>query len=198
MSTSEATTGTKPDTTPKRTRAAVCPITQAALRMVVERGHLGITNSMVRQATKRSSTQVGTVLAKLKNRGLLAVGRVTGCYHHWFANEELAQRWMTTTTPPPKPSPTPRQNISVVARRPATKTRPATASRGSYVVLNAPPDTTDAHVVVPPGVRVQRWVAPTHDTRYQCAPGERPAGAGFAAAGIGRDVTTGQAWGAQA
>lgn len=189
---------TAADQKPKRTRAVVCPITEAALRLVVERGHLGITNSMVQQSTGRCSTQVGTVLAKLTNRGLLTVGRATGCYHHWFANQELAQRWMTTTTPPPKPGPTPRQNISMVARRPAAKTLPATASRGAYVVLNAPPDTTDAHVVVPPGVRMQRWAAPTHDTRYQCAPGERPAGAGFAAAGIGRDVTTGQAWSAQA
>lgn len=34
----------------------------------------------------------------------------------------------------------------------------------------------------------------THDPRYQCAPGEQPHGAGFAAAGVGRDITTGRAW----
>lgn len=34
----------------------------------------------------------------------------------------------------------------------------------------------------------------THDIRYQCGPGEQPWGAGFAAAGVGVDVTTGRPW----
>lgn len=34
----------------------------------------------------------------------------------------------------------------------------------------------------------------THDPRYQCAPGEQPCGAGFAAAGPGIDITTGRPW----
>ena len=35
----------------------------------------------------------------------------------------------------------------------------------------------------------------THDQRYQVDPASRPFGAGFAACGIGRSVTTGQGWG---
>lgn len=33
-----------------------------------------------------------------------------------------------------------------------------------------------------------------YDPRYQCDPDEQPWGAGFAAAGIGRDINTGRAW----
>lgn len=42
----------------------------------------------------------------------------------------------------------------------------------------------------------RRTVVPcvTHDTRYQCAPGEQPWGAGFAAAGPGIDIETGRPW----
>lgn len=36
--------------------------------------------------------------------------------------------------------------------------------------------------------------AATHDDRYQVAPGAKPFGAGFVAAGPGIDVTTGKPW----
>lgn len=42
--------------------------------------------------------------------------------------------------------------------------------------------------------QVTRCPGFTHDPRYQVAPGERVFGAGFAAVGIGRDITTGQPW----
>ena len=186
------------DTKPRRTRAAVCPITTAAMQMVVERGHLGITNNMLQQATGRCSNTVGTVLAKLTHRGRLAVGRLATHPHHWFANQELAQRWMSTTPPLVKPIPAPRQRILHRQPRTAAQNPRLTRQHGAPVVLGRAPDTTDDHVVVPAGLAIQRLATPTHDARYQCAPGERPHGAGFAAAGIGRDVTTGQQWGQQA
>lgn len=34
----------------------------------------------------------------------------------------------------------------------------------------------------------------SHDPRFQCAPDEKPFGAGFSAVGIGRSVETGRAW----
>lgn len=43
--------------------------------------------------------------------------------------------------------------------------------------------------------RITKGPSYTHNGRYQCAPGEQPYGAGFAAAGIGRDVTNGKGWG---
>lgn len=48
--------------------------------------------------------------------------------------------------------------------------------------------------LIPDGLQVQRGPSWTHDPRFTCAPGEQPFGAGFAAAGPGRDITTGKAW----
>lgn len=56
-------------------------------------------------------------------------------------------------------------------------------------------DTRGVEVIVPPHVKVQRGPSYTHDARIQCAPGEQPFGAGFSAAGPGRDITTGKGWG---
>ncbi len=46
-------------------------------------------------------------------------------------------------------------------------------------------DAAGNKVVIPPGLMVQRIAAPV-DSRYLCAPGQQPQGAGFSAAGIGR------------
>lgn len=172
--------------TQRKRRSAVCPITIAALRLVVERGHLGITNRLLQSASQRTSTHVGTVLAKLANRGRLVVAKVPGHPTHWFANDELAQRWMATTPPVPKAAPVQRQ------RPPVWRTTSAP------VTLAPATDTRDTPVIHPADVQVQRGPGWLHDPRYQCAPGERPYGAGFAAAGVGRDVVTGAAWGQRA
>lgn len=46
------------------------------------------------------------------------------------------------------------------------------------------------------GIRVTRYLGASCDLRYQVPPGSKPFGAGFAAVGLGRDVTTGRAWAA--
>ena len=51
-----------------------------------------------------------------------------------------------------------------------------------------------AEPVIPPTVKVTVCPSPAYDARYQVDPSARPFGAGFAAAGIGRDPTTGKAW----
>lgn len=48
--------------------------------------------------------------------------------------------------------------------------------------------------VITARTRITRGPGYTHDPRVQCAPGEQPFGAGFAACGIGRDIETGRAW----
>lgn len=171
---------------PKRTRNRVCPIATAIRRLVIERGHLGITNTMLQHETRSDSNHVGTVLAKMTNAGEIHGARLEGLPKHWFANAELAMRWLTANPPQPKPAPTPRPR-ELQRTAPAHRHRPANRTASARHA--------DVPVTVPGHVQVQRVAAPTHDIRYQCAPGERPAGAGFAAAGIGRDITTGQAWG---
>ena len=123
----------------------------------------------------------------MTHTGEIHGAQVVGVPKHWFASAELAQRWLTATPPQPKASPTPRQQIVPLHRH-----------RHPTVTLAHRPSNVDTPATVPAGVQVQRGPAQTHDARYQCAPGERPYGAGFAAIGIGRDVATGAAWGDRA
>lgn len=182
----------------KRVRAKHCRITASVRRLVIERGALGITNAMVQQDCTANSTNVGTVLAKMTNRGEIKGAQVPGAPKRWFANDELAQRWLATAAPKPKPPPAPRQAVKRWREPTAAQNVTLLPGRAAPVTVRPRPDTTDVQPHVPAHVKVQRVPAPTHDKRYQCAPGERPAGAGFAAAGIGRDITTGRAWGQQA
>ena len=72
-----------------------------------------------------------------------------------------------------------------------------TTKRGQAIALpgsHALPTTTTPKAAPKRKPKVTRGPDWTHDPRYQCAPGEQPFGAGFAAAGPGRDITTGDAW----
>lgn len=172
---------------PARTRAAVCPIKTAARRLVVERGGQGVTNALVRAEVQgRDTVAVGTVLAKMTRAGELVAAKVPGHLQHWFANSELAWRWEAATVPKPTRTPAPHQHLRT------------TGAGGASVHVPKPRSRVDQPTIVPAGLVTERTNDLTHDPRYQCAPGERPHGAGFAAAGIGRDVTTGSAWGATA
>jgi hypothetical protein len=172
---------------PKRAKAAQCAITAAVRRLVVERGHLGVTNKLLQHEALTCSNRAGTVLAKLTHTGEIHGAQVVGVPKHWFASAELAQRWLAITPPQPKATPTPRQQIVPLHRH-----------RSPMVTLGKRASNVDTPANVPAGLKVQRGPSQTHDARYQCAPGEQPYGAGFAAAGVGRDVTTGTAWGQQA
>lgn len=67
---------------------------------------------------------------------------------------------------------------------------PSLANSGNltYSQRRVPKPQGDADVIVPAGVKVTRGPSWTHDPRFQCAPGERHHGAGFARMGIGRYV----------
>lgn len=61
-------------------------------------------------------------------------------------------------------------------------------------IASAAADKTCMEVSIEDGIRVTRYVGASCDLRYQVPAGVKPYGAGFAAVGLGRDVTTGQAW----
>jgi len=182
------TTDTIDQPATKRPRAAKCPTQEVARRLAVERGHLGVTNSLLQHAANVGSTPAGTALWKMAISGELHGVQVPGVPKHWFANAELAQRWQARPTVAPK----------AAAVKP--KPKPAVLARGrpAPVVIGAPANTIDKPARVPASVTFEICPSPTHDARYHCAPGEQPFGAGFAQAGIGRDAVTGMAWGAAA
>lgn len=71
------------------------------------------------------------------------------------------------------------------------------SSRDVRLIAMRHPDAPKPSPVEPvftPQTRITHGPGWTHDPRVQCAPGEQPFGAGFAACGIGRDVETGRAW----
>lgn len=53
---------------------------------------------------------------------------------------------------------------------------------------------TPSPTIDPNDKRIQRGTPYTHDARYQCAPNERPFGAGFSAMPIGYSPVTGRPW----
>ena len=57
-----------------------------------------------------------------------------------------------------------------------------------------PKAATPSPTIDPNDERIQRGTAYTHDPRYQCAPNERPFGAGFSAMPIGYSPVTGRPW----
>jgi hypothetical protein len=170
-------------------------------RLVVERGHLGVTNPLVRHEARCLGSIASSALAALTRMGEIHAAKVPGELTHWFASAELAARWRSRPRPalhtPTQPSQQPRQRM---AGAPPMQ-QPTDAQNLSMVRRQQPgvtiwpgPDTTDTPANRPAHVPVQRGPGELYDPRYQCAPGARPFGAGFAAAGVGRDVVTGAAW----
>lgn len=170
-------------------------------RLVIERGHLGVTNELVRHEARCLGPMASSALAAMTRAGEIWAAKAPGSLTHWFASAELAARWRgrprqqaQTLT---QPGQHPRQRMPGAPRMQEptdAQNAPQVRRQQPVVRIAHRADTTDAPTTVPPGVVLQRVHAPRHDPRYQCAPGERPHGAGFAAAGIGRDVTTGQPW----
>lgn len=181
---------------PKGTRSTDGSVRDAVRRLVVERGHLGITNELLRHEAKCHMNIAASALSYMTRKGEVHRAEIAGLPLHWFASAELAQRWRATTKPPQQPTPRFRQRMVKMdrVREPTEAQNVAMVNKHPVVHIARRADTADTPANTPSHVQVQRVPAPTHDVRYQCAPGERPAGAGFAAAGIGRDITTGRAW----
>lgn len=193
--------------THERAGTAHQPVTlrDVVRRLVVERGHLGVTNALLRHEARCLGGMASSALAAMTRTGEIHAAKVPGEITHWFASAELAARWRSrprsTLQTPTQPSQQPRQRMAGAPRmqQPTDAQNVSVVRRGQPVVRIAPaPDTTDMPAQRSATVPVQILPSATHDDRYQCAPGARPYGAGFAAAGVGRDVVTGRAWGQQA
>lgn len=194
--------------THERAGTAHQPVTlrDVVRRLVVERGHLGVTNALLRHEARCLGGMASSALAAMTRAGEIHAAKVPGELTHWFASAELAARWRSRSRPalqtPTQPSQLPRQRMAGAPRMPQpTDAQNVTLVRRNahpVVRIAAAPDTTDMPAQHSATVPVQILASATHDDRYQCAPGARPYGAGFAAAGVGRDVVTGRAWGQQA
>jgi hypothetical protein len=107
-------------------------------------------------------------LDALARHGHLTRATAAGQRNRYFRTDEAATAWLAQFGPP------------------ALETHEC---RGLV------PQPEEREVIVPDTVKITRISAPAFNTRFQVDPQSRPFGAGFAAAGLGRDVTTGEAWG---
>lgn len=79
--------------------------------------------------------------------------------------------------------------LRTINHTPGYPTGPLPGSLGLPALRQTPAEPPGGRVVL-----ITQGPSYTHDHRNQCAPGEQPYGAGFAAAGVGVDVLTGQGW----
>lgn len=107
-------------------------------------------------------------LDALARHGHLVRAAAAGQRNRYFRTDEAATTWLAQFGPP------------------ALETHEC---RGLV------PRSDNGEVIVPDTVKITRVSAPAFNARFQVDPQSRPFGAGFAAAGLGRDVTTGEAWG---
>lgn len=138
-------------------------------------------------ATAMGSTGNGakSALRWLESHGMAWRVKPTGhTRDRWFGDETMARVWLSRYVPPAMVLRAPKPNRFTATRRglPA----PVSVPHRPYAPVG------EAHV--PAHIVPAVGVASGHDPRYQCAPGEQPFGAGFAAAGIGRYFGPGGVW----
>ena len=63
---------------PTNTRHAVSPVNETVRRLVVERGHLGITNKLLQHAAKCDTNRAASVLAAMARNRSRAAAAATG------------------------------------------------------------------------------------------------------------------------
>jgi hypothetical protein len=160
----------------------------------------GITSSDFAQATGAAVKYASTRLRRIAERGALWPAKALPAPTHWFLTEERAAQWLNhkgralsglaaqdrRSCAGKRPKREPKPGIELLAKPKASK--PATVS-GNTTGHKPAGQATNPNNVQPTYGRHY-----THDVRRQCAPGEQPYGAGFAAALPGIDPLTGQAW----
>jgi hypothetical protein len=187
-------------TTGRRDRGAVL-----ALMRAMAAGPEGLTNAALAQRLDIAQTNIPGRISQAQRNGHLFRAARKGYPLHWFDTAERAAAWAAMPAlhkPALQSLPTdPARTILAKKQGPAALTK--YAAHPTKPGVPAPVHIPDApqvsgEVTVPATVVVSRGLSAGYDPRRQCAPGEQPYGAGFAAVGIGRSVTTGQGWGASA
>lgn len=118
---------------PTGRRNATCTISAAIRQLVIERGHLGITNRLLQPAAQCTTDQAASVLAALTRRGEIHSAKVAGLPKHWFASAELAQRWASSSRPAPDAQPRYRQRMAGTDRM-----REPTAAQNLTIATRGP------------------------------------------------------------
>ena len=143
-----------------------------------------------------TSEAVSAILCKAAKKGLAWPIRSVGANNRsiWFLTDANRTAWLAghPDVDPALAHKAPRAG----SKQPAVRKPRAVAKRGvaaGVTITKVPRSMVEA--TNPNGVKVQVCASPTHDCRVQCAPGEQPFGAGFAAVGIGHDLQTGNVWG---
>ena len=176
-----------------------------ALMRAMAAGPEGLTNAALALRLDIAQTNIPGRINQAQRNGHLFRAERKGYPLHWFDTAERAAAW-AAMPPLHKPAlvaiPTgcahtvmaKKKGPAALTSYAAHPTKPATPA--PVTIADAP--LVSGEVTVPASVVVAKGLSAGYDPRIQCAPGERPYGAGFAAVGIGRSVTTGQGWGAGA
>lgn len=165
----------------------------------------GLTNADLAQRLDIAQTNIPGRISQAQRNGHLFRAERKGYPLHWFDTAERAAAW-AAMAPLHKPElvaiPTGRAHTVMAKKKgPAALTKYAAqpTKPGVPAPVNIPETPQVAgQATTPASVVVAKGLSAGFDPRFQCGPGEKPFGAGFAAAGVGRSVTTGQGWGASA
>jgi len=165
----------------------------------------GLTNAALAQRLDIAQTNIPGRINQAQRNGHLFRAARPGYPLHWFDTPERAAAW-AAMPPLHKPGlvaiPTGRAH-TVMAKKKGPAALTKYAAYPTKPGMPAPvhiPDTpqVSGEATVPASVVMAKGLSAGYDPRVQCAPGEQPYGAGFAAVGVGRSITTGQGWGASA
>lgn len=151
----------------------------------------GVTMLYARRATDASEPAILAELQTLVQDLEVTYRAPEGVrWPRWFSCTAHADAWVDSLAKP-QPKVQPSATAKAPTKHgPALTTIPSAARQRAGLRLDVAAD-----VVVPASVKITRGPTMTHDPRFQCDPTQRHYGAGFAAAGIGRDITTGKGWG---
>jgi hypothetical protein len=130
----------------------------------------GTSTSEAAAACGAAMNHVSASFSRMVKRGHVVRAHVTGHSIRWFTEQSAADAWQRATQP----------RVALDSRR---KQKPA---------LDAKPIAVITRMVR--GVKVTKQIAPAYDARFHVDPRAKCYGAGFASAGLGIDITTGQAW----